>query len=229
MHRTLQAALHAHLILDCWTNELPWVFLGICTAQKLDLNCSAADFALPHSHQLPGELFQCAPVLHLPAYVQTSLHLTPQVSLLPGLDVCTQVSSGMISVTDPYFHPIVEHSWSFPGLTRPWRSLSAVALLSCPSTGSSLLYHVMILHVLLTFHDLLLALMGEGSCGVTLSFVSNSCVSTRLPHDDFTSDSILELFSLILPETCPCLARIAYIVFGNKVSFIPAGTYLLAL
>lgn len=37
-------------------------------------------------------------------------------------------------------------------------------------------------------------------CSVILLYVSRSYVSTLLPHDDFTSYSILVLFSLILSK-----------------------------
>ena len=45
-HRNLKEALKARLVDNDWVLALPWVMLGIRTAPKEDLNCSAAEMCL---------------------------------------------------------------------------------------------------------------------------------------------------------------------------------------
>lgn len=55
-HRQLKAALKAREDTTNWSQELPFVLLGIRTAIKEDLNCSAAEMVYGQSLRLPGEL-----------------------------------------------------------------------------------------------------------------------------------------------------------------------------
>ena len=56
-HRQLKAALRAHTPLLHWTEKLPIVLLGIRTALKTDLQCSAAELVYGTTLRLPGEFF----------------------------------------------------------------------------------------------------------------------------------------------------------------------------
>ena len=54
-HRTLKAALKARLQGPNWTDELPWVVLGLRTAPKEDLGFSAAELVYGTTLTVPGE------------------------------------------------------------------------------------------------------------------------------------------------------------------------------
>ena len=56
-HRQLKAALRAHTPALHWTERLPIVLLGIRTALKTDLQCSAAELVYGTTLRLPGEFF----------------------------------------------------------------------------------------------------------------------------------------------------------------------------
>ena len=56
-HRQLKAALRAHTPSLHWTEQLPIVLLGICTAFKTDLQCSASELVYGTTLRLPGEFF----------------------------------------------------------------------------------------------------------------------------------------------------------------------------
>ena len=55
-HRQLKAALKTHANAT-WTESLPLVLLGIRTALKGDLQCTAAELVYGMSLRLPGEFF----------------------------------------------------------------------------------------------------------------------------------------------------------------------------
>ena len=55
-HRQLKAALKTHANAP-WTESLPLVLLGIRTALKGDLQCTAAELVYGMSLHLPGEFF----------------------------------------------------------------------------------------------------------------------------------------------------------------------------
>uniref|UniRef100_A0A1X7VKM7 Reverse transcriptase n=1 Tax=Amphimedon queenslandica TaxID=400682 RepID=A0A1X7VKM7_AMPQE len=83
-HRQLKAALKTHTGTS-WTESLPLVLLGIRTALKGDLHCTAAELIYGMSLRLPGEFFSpsAAPVApdetyitRLKQYVRT-LHAVP--------------------------------------------------------------------------------------------------------------------------------------------------------
>ena len=54
-HRHLKAALRARLTGPNWSNELPWVLLGIRTAPKEDLGCSSAEMVYGAPLTVPGD------------------------------------------------------------------------------------------------------------------------------------------------------------------------------
>ena len=54
-HRHLKSALRARLTGPTWTQELPWVLLGIRTAPKEDLSCSSAEMVYGAPLTVPGE------------------------------------------------------------------------------------------------------------------------------------------------------------------------------
>ncbi len=53
-HRQLKAALTAHGDPTKWTEALPLVLLGICTAVKVDLQCSAEGMVVETPLRVPG-------------------------------------------------------------------------------------------------------------------------------------------------------------------------------
>ena len=57
-HRQLKASLKAHTPTVHWTKSLPLVLLGIRTALKDDLRCSAAELVYGTTLRLPAEFLQ---------------------------------------------------------------------------------------------------------------------------------------------------------------------------
>ena len=64
LHRQLKASLKAKLNTSNWFNELPLVLLGIGSALKEDIGCSAADMVYGQTLQLPGEFLFPLQILH---------------------------------------------------------------------------------------------------------------------------------------------------------------------
>ena len=54
-HRHLKSALRARLTRPTWTQELPWVLLGIRTAPREDLGCSPAEMVYGAPLTVPGD------------------------------------------------------------------------------------------------------------------------------------------------------------------------------
>ena len=54
-HRNLKEVLKARLLDNDWVQALPWVMLGIRSAPKEDLNCSAAEMVFGSTLTVPGE------------------------------------------------------------------------------------------------------------------------------------------------------------------------------
>ena len=54
-HRYLKSALRARLTGPNWTQELPWVLLGVQTAPKEDLGCSSAEMVYGAPLTVPGD------------------------------------------------------------------------------------------------------------------------------------------------------------------------------
>lgn len=60
-HRQMKASLKAKLNTRNWFDELPLVLLGIRTALKQDIGCSAAEMVYGQTLRLPGEFFSPSP------------------------------------------------------------------------------------------------------------------------------------------------------------------------
>ena len=73
-HRQLKAALKAHLHPEHWVTSLPMVLLGIHSALKDDLRCTAAELVYGTSLRLPGDFF--SPVTRF-KYTMQQLRATP--------------------------------------------------------------------------------------------------------------------------------------------------------
>ncbi len=56
LHRHLKAALTARLTTPTWTQELPWVLLGLRTTLKEDIGSSAAELVYGTTLSVPGDL-----------------------------------------------------------------------------------------------------------------------------------------------------------------------------
>ena len=103
-HRQLKAALKTYPIPERWTTSLPMVLLGIRTALKEDLQCTAAELVYGTTLRLPGEFFTTSRDSVEPSsYVSTlkssmqHLQATPtrpaqrSVYISPALSTCTHV------------------------------------------------------------------------------------------------------------------------------------------
>ena len=103
-HRQLKAALKTYPTPERWITSLPMVLLGIRTALKEDLSCTAAELVYGTTLRLPGEFFTSSSELGDPStYVsrlKSSMQLlqatpprpsqrTPYIS--PALSTCTHV------------------------------------------------------------------------------------------------------------------------------------------
>ncbi|BHF75107.1 hypothetical protein SprV_0501820200 [Sparganum proliferum] len=60
-HRQLKASLRAAADPENWTDHLPLVLLGIRSALKPDLDCSAAELVFGATVRLPGEMISATP------------------------------------------------------------------------------------------------------------------------------------------------------------------------
>ena len=56
-HRQMKAALKASPHPNQWTEMLPMTLLGICTALKEDITCTAAELVYGTTLRLPGQFF----------------------------------------------------------------------------------------------------------------------------------------------------------------------------
>ena len=65
-HRQLKGALRAQSDTHSWTESLPLVLLGIRTALKEDLHCTAAELVYGMSLRLPGEFFSSSSLPSIP-------------------------------------------------------------------------------------------------------------------------------------------------------------------
>ena len=73
-HRHLKSALRARLTGPTWTQELPWVLLGIRTAPKEDLGCSSAEIVYGAPLTVPGDF--------IPSCVHAHANITHQLRQL---------------------------------------------------------------------------------------------------------------------------------------------------
>lgn len=78
-HRQLKGALKAHQHPERWANMLPLVLLGIRTALKEDISCTAAELLYGTTLRLPGEFFLPSKETADPMTYVTRLKATMQV------------------------------------------------------------------------------------------------------------------------------------------------------
>ncbi len=103
-HQQLKAALKTYPVPEHWITSLPLVLLGIRTALKEDIGCTAAELVYGTSLRLPGKFFTSSEDSVEPtSYVSTlkssmkSLQPTPTCSaqhsvyISPVLSTCTHV------------------------------------------------------------------------------------------------------------------------------------------
>nr|VZI24195.1 unnamed protein product [Spirometra erinaceieuropaei] len=105
-HRQLKASLHAAADPENWTDHLPLVLLGIRSALKPDLDCSAAELVFGATVRLPGEMISPTPqgavedptnLLHrLRQFMRTLSPVPPRCSASPSylekdLTTCSHV------------------------------------------------------------------------------------------------------------------------------------------
>ncbi|BHF75238.1 hypothetical protein SprV_0501833400 [Sparganum proliferum] len=93
-HRQLKASLRAAADPENWTDHLPLVLLGIRSALKPDLDCSAAELVFGSTVRLPGEMISPTPqsavedptnLLHrLRQFVRTLSPVPPRSSASPS-------------------------------------------------------------------------------------------------------------------------------------------------
>ena len=57
LHRQLKAALKTYPTPERWMTSLPMVLLGVCTALKENIHCTAAELVYGTMFRLPGEFF----------------------------------------------------------------------------------------------------------------------------------------------------------------------------
>ena len=89
LHRQLKASLKAQPDPSRWTEALPRVLLGMRTALKADLQCSAAELVYGTTLRLPGEF----------------LDSDPSLSLADPLDYVIQLNATMSKLKAPPVHP----------------------------------------------------------------------------------------------------------------------------
>ena len=121
-HRSLKAALHAHLSGPHWIDELPWVLLGVRTAPKEDLQASSAELVYGSPLVVPSDLIVPPSTIpqactFLPLLCQKVGHLVPT----PASHHCVLVSWVPPSLRTSQFvflHQDAHHSplqWPYEG------------------------------------------------------------------------------------------------------------------
>ena len=73
-HRHLKSALRARLTGPNWTDELPWVLLGIRTAPKEDLHTSSAELVYGAPFTVPGDFVASPNSTASPGTLLRTLH-----------------------------------------------------------------------------------------------------------------------------------------------------------
>ena len=83
-HRTLKAALRARLTDPRWTEQLPWVLLGLRTTPKEDLPASPADIVFRQPLRVPGDVLPTSHTPESPSLVpQRPVHHAKPKSFVP--------------------------------------------------------------------------------------------------------------------------------------------------
>lgn len=122
-HRQLKSAIRCYGTAN-WVEMLPLILLGIRTALKDDLGCSAAELVYGSTLRLPGDFVECKPEQTRPAHgfmVQlqetmsriraqpASRHIQPAMFVHPELERCSHVfvrdERRNPSLTPPYQGP----------------------------------------------------------------------------------------------------------------------------
>ena len=110
-HRTLKAALRARLNGPKWTEQLPWVLLGLRTSPKEDLPTSPADIVFRQPLRVPGDVLPTphAPEFHSPVPRHPVHHSKPKVfvpkELLDSPYVFVRVDAHRNPLQRPYNGP----------------------------------------------------------------------------------------------------------------------------
>ena len=118
LHRQLKASLKAQPDPTNWTDLLPMVLLGIRTAVKEDIHCTAAELVYGTTLRLPGQFFSASSSdIDPTSYVQRlkstmqQLHAPPvrphhrTVHLPDSLTTCTHVFVRHDAIRKPLQHP----------------------------------------------------------------------------------------------------------------------------
>ena len=121
LHRQLKASLKCREIPNDWVDNLPIIMLGIRSALKEDLNCSAAELTFGLSLRIPGQFFDTPPVqMPDPSDFADKLRITmaklkptmprhqynTRANFVPrALDTCTHVFLRTDSVKTPLQSP----------------------------------------------------------------------------------------------------------------------------
>ena len=88
-HRNLKEALKARLFDNDWVLALPWVMLGIRTAPKEDLNCSAAEMVFGSTLIVPGEFVSPPQRQHNSLITK----LVPKTTDFHGISKCSPIKA----------------------------------------------------------------------------------------------------------------------------------------
>jgi hypothetical protein len=117
-HRTLKAVIMCHADQH-WTEALPLVLLGICTAFKEDLQASVAELVYGEPLRIPGELLTPSTNPVDPALLITELrqhmarlrpvlaarHASPTTFVHSALEECTHQDTMRRALEPPYSGP----------------------------------------------------------------------------------------------------------------------------
>lgn len=107
-HRQLKSSLMAHGHPDNWSETLPLVLLGIRTAFKEDLKCSAAELVYGSSIRIPGEFIHPSPSTSNPHSFLARLRQCTD-SWKPSLPRQPQRTTYIPSDLDTCTHVLVRH------------------------------------------------------------------------------------------------------------------------
>lgn len=131
-HQMLKVSLCACLRRPTWTDELPWVLLGLCTEPKMDSPYSLAELALWHILLLPSELICQGALSSPPLPTPTQNHNRPSPAEVPALShldcdfICMDAQRNTLQ--SPYRRPF--------HMTTRMDSTFDLVIKGCPTTVS---------------------------------------------------------------------------------------------